>query len=239
MSAPLAATNTLAFAGYVSDAATGAPIAGALVAIGAGPPDFETRRAVLAALPGWASAAERLDRAITRADGRFVFVNLPDGAYTLAVSAPRQPGRYAPATASATAGQASAPVAVALTPPATPPPPPPPSPSTQTARIVGRVVKHSSRRPVAGALVRVSGTDLAARTDADGRYAIEGAPLGSRTVEVGAEPFDLARRHVHLEAGEQRRLHVHLRRPRAAPGTDGKPAARAVSRPPQSKKRRT
>jgi hypothetical protein len=83
----------------------------------------------------------------------------------------------------------------------------------QTARIVGRIVRRSSRRPVAGALVRVAGTDRAARTDADGRYAIEGVGLGSATVEVSAERFDLARRQVHLEAGEHRRLHVHLRRP--------------------------
>lgn len=251
MSAPISATNTLAIAGYVDDAQTGAPIAGALVAISAGPPAFEALRAVLSSLPGWASAADRLDRTSTRVDGRFVFVNLPDGSYTLAVSAPCQPGRYATGTAAATAGQASTPVVVTLMPPgpaapaSTPPepatprdaPPPPPPPSPETARIVGRVVRRSNRKPLAGALVQVRGTDRSAHTAADGSYAIEGVVLGSTPVEISAEQFELAHRQVHLEAGEQRRLHVHLRRTRAAPAANDKPAPHGE--PPQDSKRGT
>jgi hypothetical protein len=248
VSAPITATNTLAIAGYVDDAQTGAPIAGAVVAISAGPPAFESLRAVLSSLPGWASAADRLDRTSTRVDGRFVFVNLPDGSYTLAVSAPCQPGRYATGTAAATAGQASAPVVVALTPPgpaapASAPPEPatprdaPPPPSPETARIVGRVVRRSNRKPVAGALVQVRGTDRSAHTAADGSYAIEGVGLGSTPVEISAEQFELARRQIHLEAGEQRRLHVHLRRTHAAPAANDQPAPRGE--PPQGSKRGT
>ena len=49
MSAPITVSNTLAIAGYVDDASTGAPVEGAVVAISAGPPAFEALRATLAA----------------------------------------------------------------------------------------------------------------------------------------------------------------------------------------------
>ena len=116
MSPAITIRTTLAICGHVWDAVTAAPIADAVVTIVAGPPAFEARRAIRSSLPGWESSARRLDRTRTRVDGRFVFVNLPEGDYTLKVGARRRGGRYGDATLTLPAGVKSDPVAVFLQP---------------------------------------------------------------------------------------------------------------------------
>ncbi|GAB4314267.1 MAG: hypothetical protein Kow0074_01160 [Candidatus Zixiibacteriota bacterium] len=53
-----------------------------------------------------------------------------------------------------------------------------------TGKISGRVTDKTTGEPIAGAIVTVVGTDLQARTDADGRYVILNVPVGSHTIEA-------------------------------------------------------
>jgi outer membrane receptor protein involved in Fe transport len=53
-----------------------------------------------------------------------------------------------------------------------------------TGKISGVVTDGVTGRPIAGAIVTVVGTDLQARTDADGRYVILNVPVGSHTLEA-------------------------------------------------------
>jgi len=53
-----------------------------------------------------------------------------------------------------------------------------------TGKITGVVTDRVTGEPIAGALVTVVGTDLQARTDADGRYIILNVPVGSHTLEA-------------------------------------------------------
>jgi TonB family protein len=50
--------------------------------------------------------------------------------------------------------------------------------------LEGRIRQKGTRQPIEGVTVVVDGTELTARTDADGRFAIRGVPLGSVTVRL-------------------------------------------------------
>jgi len=94
--------HRLAVGGLVRDAATGQPLAGAAVAITAGPEKFQERLRALAIRHGaaWTALPERPDRARAAADGSYRFIDLPDGSYQLRVEVPG--GRYQPKAAAAT-----------------------------------------------------------------------------------------------------------------------------------------
>jgi len=76
MASPLTLRHRAAIGGHVVDAATGAPIAGALVMI-----------------------ATPAQSAFTREDGFYSFIDLPDGSYALSASAPALGTRYGNAAA--------------------------------------------------------------------------------------------------------------------------------------------
>jgi len=71
----------------------------------------------------------------------------------------------------------------------------------QQATITGRVVDETTSLPVAGAQVLVRTTSLAAVTDRDGRYRIEGVAPGRVTVFVRAIGYGSASRIVTASAG--------------------------------------
>jgi hypothetical protein len=83
-------SHRLAIAGKVIDAETSRSIEGATVAITSGPDAFNKRLAIAEMKAGsaWSSLATRLDRVVTAHDGCFRFANLPDGTYTLTITAP-------------------------------------------------------------------------------------------------------------------------------------------------------
>ncbi|MCP4514516.1 MAG: carboxypeptidase regulatory-like domain-containing protein, partial [Delftia sp.] len=91
-----------AIAGRVSDAQTGAAIAGSQVVISAGPETFQKGLALKARQYGesWDSLPERPDRAYTAADGYYRFINLPPGDYALTALLPGSGTRYGQAQAS-------------------------------------------------------------------------------------------------------------------------------------------
>lgn len=57
------------------------------------------------------------------------------------------------------------------------------------ATLVGQVVNAINNQPVAGAEVRVAGTPLSARCDAQGAFRLEGVPSGPVTIEVSKAGF--------------------------------------------------
>lgn len=71
--------------------------------------------------------------------------------------------------------------------------PPPPAPAA--TRTIGGVITDAARAPVAGATVRVRGTELVATTAADGTFTIAGVAAGEATLDVevaGQAPVNLA-----------------------------------------------
>lgn len=57
-------------------------------------------------------------------------------------------------------------------------------PSGSGGIISGRVVSAATQEPVAGASLRVTGLELSATTDAEGRFVLRGVPPGIRALEV-------------------------------------------------------
>lgn len=81
--------NTASIVGRVTDAETGLPIRAARIEIISGADTFEiTRTAKMQQVPTkvWQQLTTRLDLAISRDDGSYRFLNLPDGSYHLKCS---------------------------------------------------------------------------------------------------------------------------------------------------------
>lgn len=59
-------------------------------------------------------------------------------------------------------------------------------------RLAGTVFEEGSLQPVPYAVVRLSGTDQSATTNASGQFVLAGVPAGSRTLEVSALGYETA-----------------------------------------------
>jgi len=79
----------------------------------------------------------------------------------------------------------------------------------QTAALEGRVTNKEGE-PVAGATVRLEGTNMGAVGDARGVFALRRIPEGNYTLEVSSIGFVTATRKVALREGEITRLRVEL-----------------------------
>jgi hypothetical protein len=186
--------HAVAAAGRVLDAVTGKPLAGALVEITAGPPEFEQFRAILAQDPAWTRRRERPDRTHSRTDGIFVFLNLPPGEYRLRISYQPQAEGLPPVVrpAAGAGGYASSEVAatvfdgrdaagrvrvdaleVKLAP----------------TRLHGRVTRRSDSEAIVGAKVRLRGDYRTLTTDVDGRYEFTRLVATRLIVEASAPGF--------------------------------------------------
>ncbi len=71
----------------------------------------------------------------------------------------------------------------------------------QTARLLGEVMDGRSGAPLAGAEVRVVAAGLEVRTDAEGRYRLEGVGAGVQEIEASVPGFRPERRAVLVPAG--------------------------------------
>lgn len=169
-----------AIAGRVTAAADGKPVPGARVEITAGPQAFTTRLALQAqaAGPRWGAQAERPDRTRTALDGHFHFLDLPAGAYTVAVSLPREGSRYGTAAANVTLtadGQGNVPLQTAdLTLPST--------------TVRGKVLDPDGKA-VPMAELRLRGSSESTYSNGKGEYALSGLEAGSRELVISARGF--------------------------------------------------
>lgn len=71
--------------------------------------------------------------------------------------------------------------------------PPPEVEAPPPVNVEGTITEMGTRRPVEGARVAVAGTDLVAVTDAEGRFALRGVPVGAvllRVVSPGHVPLE-------------------------------------------------
>ncbi len=173
----------VAIAGTVTDQGDGRPIAGVQVALTSGPAAFGDWLALkaLAFGRGWDTHAVRPDRMLTREDGRFCFLDLPDGAYTVTAEWLSQGNRYGTATGAATVARAGdGTIKLATVDLALPP-----------TRITGKV----DIKTVAAAMaeVRLKGGGESTFTDGQGVYVLSGIEPGQRTVRAqsdGLAPMD-------------------------------------------------
>ncbi len=69
------------------------------------------------------------------------------------------------------------------------------------AALVGRVIDLDDGTPVEGVEVRLDGAARSPLTDADGRFRIDGAPPGRRSLELSHVAFGVHRETVEIESG--------------------------------------
>jgi Carboxypeptidase regulatory-like domain len=188
-------------AGRVVDA-DGKPVAAARVELTAVPRSLQPSLAARRVQHGsaWDLLDRRLDRTRTDASGRFVFVDLPSGAYRVAASLPGSGSRYGTASGKAQVkrgGLAPAKLAwVDLELPRT----------TVTGKVTG-----PRSKPVRLASVQAKGSPGGTFTDAEGRYVLSGLEAGQHVLLVRARGFEPAEQSVALPTpGVTKRVNVTL-----------------------------
>jgi hypothetical protein len=179
----------LVLAGRVVDRRTGTPLAGALVDLTTVPAALERRVAAGSAAlgPAWNEHPRRPDRAWTDAAGRFSFLDLPSGSYTLAASLPGAGSRYGTAKVRARVSrdrEGNAAVELVDL----------PLPST----TVTGTVTGPDGKPVVLASVEAKGSPERTFTDARGRYVLPGLEAGERTLLVRARGYPAAEKAAAL-----------------------------------------
>lgn len=198
--------HRVAIAGKVMDKRAGLPIAGAELELVDGPEAFQTAVAVRSQDPKWLQRRERLNRAFSRPDGLFYFLDLPAGGpYKLEVSVSYMSTRYGrqlhdadidvpPAPDSPASRVQYAWVDIALT----------------STGVAGKVItiSNGAEKPVARANVRIQ--DAAGVTDADGQFFLDGL-IGPRddarferpkaSLHVSAQGFESGDQEIDLKVG--------------------------------------
>lgn len=76
--------------------------------------------------------------------------------------------------------------------------------------LSGQVVNAINRDPVPDALVRIVGTQLSARTDAEGAFRITGAPGGNKSIEISAKGFTTETLERRLADGRETSIRLAL-----------------------------
>jgi Carboxypeptidase regulatory-like domain/CarboxypepD_reg-like domain len=172
--------HRVAIAGSVTDAITEQRIAGAVVEV----------------------VGQNLQTQ-TREDGSFYFIDLPDGQYTLKVSAPNLGSRYGTANvANVTVkdengrlifdSQAN----VKLSP----------------TRLIGQVKRSDNNQPIANALVQLRGSETQTLTNKEGRYVLSGIQASQPRVQVSVNGFVTQIQQVKekLIAGQEQAVEFRL-----------------------------
>jgi len=198
-------THRVAVAGWVKDSETKKAIAAADVTIVAMPSAFEQRLKLASMRYGirWAALAERPDKTQTKEDGLFYFLDLPNGKYTVRVTATKSGKRYASSeeTASVThdpqGNLKMASLKVAL----------------QPTAVKGKITGPNHKAGVVMAEVRIKGSGERTFSDAQGQYVLTAIEPGTRTVQVTAQGYKPSFHVVKLpQAGATETVNVVLAR---------------------------
>jgi TonB-linked SusC/RagA family outer membrane protein len=112
--------------------------------------------------------------AVTAADGSFTLAGVATTNVTIDVTADGFTSKQIPVLGAAAALQ----LQIVVVKPA--------APIAAATRMVGGVVSDASHAPIAGATVRVHGTDLQVLTAADGSFTLPGVAVGEVTIDVEA-----------------------------------------------------
>jgi hypothetical protein len=173
-------THRAAVVGRAVDARTREPLSGVRVAITSGPPAWLARLAVLRE----GRPATVADMIVTTSEGRFRWLDLPAGAYTLTAT-PSDP-RYAPANGTATVAAAPAVIELALAPTA----------------LTGIVEGGSPPARLGMARVRFADGAEATHTAEDGTFTLSPVEPGTkRVLEITAARHRAATIVVALQHG--------------------------------------
>jgi len=193
MKNPLVAHHRVALAGHVTDAVTQKAIAGAVVTIVAMPDEFKQR------LRRTADSG----RTLSRSDGLYYFLDLPDGDYTLQVSLPASGKRYGTAQQTARVPVEPKPggtfrfVNLAL----------------QPTTVQGKITSRGQRNGVMLARVQIKGSGERTLSDDNGEYTLSGIEPGKRELLVRAQGYRTAAEPVTIgEAGTSQIVNVTLTR---------------------------
>jgi len=175
------ARHRVAIAGRVFDASTVKPVAGAAVSITAMPETFERKLALASLAYGnrWDTLKQRPDRTITREDGLFYFLDLPDGDYNLSASIPSYGNRFGSAQQPAVVSRDSnGDTKIAFV-----------SLSLQPTAVSGKITGPGHKTGVLLAEVRMKGSGERTFSDDQGQYILAGVEPGLRTIQVSAQGY--------------------------------------------------
>jgi hypothetical protein len=197
--------HCVAVAGWLTEAETAKPIAGARVTITAMAPVFAQKLKLAALSYGnrWATLTERPDRTQTREDGLFYFLDLPNGKYKFQASATGSGKRYASAEETATVtrdSQGNLKMTIVKL-------------SLRPTTVKGKVTAANQKVGVAMAEVRIKGSGEKTFSDAQGQFILTAIEPGTRTVQVFARGYKPKSQVVELpEAGAMESVNVVLAR---------------------------
>jgi hypothetical protein len=178
--------HEVAIAAKVVDPRTSIGVAGASVEITSMPAAFTSWLSLRALGYGskWATMTERPDRTVTADDGMFCFLDLPDGAYTVAIT-PKGGGRRFGATTHAftvardASGDINATIALI---------------SLPATAIEGTIVESqgdgsTSSSPISMATIQMQGTLERTYTDASGAFYLTDIEPGVRKLTISATGY--------------------------------------------------
>lgn len=183
-----------AIAGRITDLADGTPVAGAQITVTSQQAAFTDWLALKALAYGdWDHLTQRPDRTLSAIDGRFCFIDLPNGTYTVTAEWVSQGSRYGTATGTATVTRGDGgKIKLAALDLALPP-----------TRVTGKVSAkpangNATETPVAMAEVFIKGGGEMTFTDAQGLYVLAAVEPGQRIVRVQANGWVAAEAGVTL-----------------------------------------
>lgn len=175
------ARHKVAIAGRVTDGVSGKLLSGVQVTIVSMPSLLKKRLDIAAVQYGdsWVTMTERADKTLTRHDGLFYFLDLPDGKYGLSASLSRPGMRYSKADEKVTVSRdAKGTMELGFV-----------NLVLQQTLLKGKITGPGHKTGIPMAEVRVKGSGERAFSDAHGQYLLTGIESGKRTVLVSAQGY--------------------------------------------------
>jgi hypothetical protein len=187
------AKHQVGIAGRVTDGVTGKPLSGIRVMISAMPPLFKRRLDIVALQyrNDWEMMQERADRTLTRRDGLFYFLDLPDGHYGVTASVSRPGMRYGVAEQNVQVARDKKGAVTFI------------NMTLQPTVVKGKITGPGHKTSIAMAEARIQGSGERTFSNAQGEYLLAAIEPGKRTVQVFAQGFRSASQAVTIEGPGQ------------------------------------